>query len=64
MGFYVRPMPKKKTSPSWKVQFISYREGKKEWDIPSDRWPVLGFNKFMTLKEAQARAGHSMLSGI
>lgn len=56
MGFYVRPMPKKKSSPNWKVQFIAYKEGKKEWDIPSDRWATLGFNKFMTVKEAQARA--------
>ncbi len=52
----MRPLPNKKSLPAWKVQFISYKDGKKEWDIPSDRWATLGFNKFMSVKEGQSRA--------
>jgi len=28
MGFYIRPLKGKKSLPNWKVQFISYKEGK------------------------------------
>ena len=48
------------------MQFISFRKEdtggsrakkpKREWDIPKARWPGLGFNSFMTLSEARARA--------
>ena len=66
MGYYVRSLNSKKSSPAWKVQFISHRKEnceeslavkpKKEWDIPKDRWRALGFSKKLTLLEARARA--------
>ena len=66
MGYYVKARPEKKAAPHWKVQFISFRKEdtaaskakkpKREWDINRSRWPALGFNVFMTLDEARARA--------
>ncbi|MBI4404999.1 MAG: site-specific integrase [Deltaproteobacteria bacterium] len=66
MGYYIRHLPSKKTSPQWKVQFVSYRlsdqkgshrpNPKREWDIPYERWQALGFHHLMVLSEARARA--------
>ena len=66
MGYYIKYLPKKKSMPQWKVQFISYTKSdtkksraikpKKEWAIPKNRWPALGFNPFMTLDEAKIRS--------
>ncbi len=66
MGYYVKTLPKKKTEPKWKVQYVSFKKSdikhsvtkypKKEWDIAKDRWLALGFYKYMTLDEAKARA--------
>lgn len=66
MAYYVRHLLRKKSAPQWKVQYVSYkksdqREGisaempKRTWDIPKDRWRVLGFHHWMSLREAQAR---------
>jgi hypothetical protein len=66
MGYYIRSISWKKSAPPWKVQFVSYkstdtegsnvRKSKREWDIPTDRWQVLGFHRFMTISDAKARA--------
>ena len=47
MGYYVRSIPKKKSQPQWKVQFVSYKKKdtlnsraqkpKREWDIKEPR---------------------------
>jgi hypothetical protein len=66
MGYYIKKLPGKKSKPGWKVQFISYKKEdtkkstaskpKREWDIPKARWIALGFNTFLTIEEAKARA--------
>lgn len=66
MGYYVRTLPWKKSKPSWKVQFVSYKKDdfnnaqavkpKKEWDVSPERWRSLGFQSEMHLKDARARA--------
>ena len=68
MGYFVKKLPLRKSLPAWKVQFISYKKEdtqhstvqkpKREWDIKRKRWQALGFNEFMTLYEARARAKH------
>ena len=65
MGYYIRKLPGKQNSPRWKLQFISYRKEhlgsssaakpKKEWDIPRERWAVLGFRPHMTIESARER---------
>ncbi len=66
MGYYVKPLPKRKSTPNWKIQYISWKKAdtkaskaikpKKETDIPRNRWSVLGFHKGLTFEEAKARA--------
>lgn len=67
MGYSVKSVPGKKSAPQWRVQYTSFKKAdwpkntrakvpKKEWNISKDRWHSLGFNKFMTLEEAKARA--------
>ena len=51
MGYYVRALLCKKSIPTWKLQFVSYKTKdvinsnaqklKKEWDVDPDRWPQL-----------------------
>lgn len=66
MGYYVRYLCRKKNAPQWKVQYVSYKKSdlreecsaempKRTWDIPKDRWRVLGFHQGMNLNEAQVR---------
>ena len=66
MGYYIKSLCWKKSSPKWKVQFVSYKNADnkdsnakkptKEWDIDSYRWRSLGFHKLMTLDEARTLA--------
>lgn len=66
MGYHIKSLPLKKSAPQWKVQLISFKKAdtensraqkpKREWDIAKMRWPALGFNAFMSLEEAKARA--------
>ena len=66
MGYYIRKLPWKKSSPQWKVQFLSYKKKdtlksqakkpKKEWDIPKERWRALGFHFLMSFEDAKTRA--------
>ena len=66
MGYYIRGLDGKRSSPDWKVQHVSYkkmhcsesnaRKPKKEWDIPKHQWAELGFNRSMCLEQARARA--------
>jgi hypothetical protein len=67
MGYSIKFIPKKKSAPQWRVQYTYYKKAdwpentkaefpKKEWNISMDRWPSLGFNKFMTYEDAKARA--------
>lgn len=67
MGYFIKRLPFRKSSPHWKVQFVSYKKAdirpecrakkpKREWDIQRQRWQVLGFSTFMTIEEARARA--------
>lgn len=67
MGYYIRSLKNKKTSPKWKVQYISYKKRdqkktskakipKRAWDIPKDRWRYLGFHASMNIEEAKVRA--------
>lgn len=66
MGYHIKFLRYKKSAPQWKVQYISFKKSdtqnskakkpKREWDIPKTRWPALGFNAFMTIQEAKARA--------
>lgn len=66
MGYFVKLLPSKKSEPKWKVQYISFKKQditeskaakpKKTWDISTERWTGLGFYKYMTEKEAKARA--------
>ena len=66
MGYYIRRVDAKRSSPKWKVQFVSYKKRhsfrsnakkpKKEWDIPKHQWFDLGFNVSMNLDQARARA--------
>ena len=55
MGYFIKYLPLRKSSPAWKVQFVSYKKidiksnscaqkPKREWDIPRPRWQSLGFN--------------------
>jgi hypothetical protein len=64
MGYYVKALPSKRSAPSWKVQYISFkkehtlhskaRKPKREWDISKTRWSSLGFNIYMNLLEAKS----------
>ncbi len=67
MGYnYVKALPKKRTEPMWKVQYVSFKKSdtkdsmvkysKKEWDTSKDRWSTLGFHKYMSIDEAKVRA--------
>src|SRR4051794_15512753 len=66
MGYYIKSLPGKKSSPKWKVQFISYKKSdtqnsraqkpKREWDVSKPRWASLGFYPSLTLGEARVRA--------
>lgn len=66
MGYYVKFLRHRKSTPQWKVQFISFKKSdtknstakkpKREWDIPKGRWPALGFSQTMTLEEAKCRS--------
>ncbi len=66
MGYHIKFLPYKKSNPTWKVQFISFKKSdtqnskakkpKREWDIPNDRWLSLGFAEAMNLVEAKSRA--------
>lgn len=66
MGYYVKKLDWKKSTPNWKIQYISYKKKhskesnakkpKKEWDIPRFRWAELGVNPSMNLLEARERA--------
>lgn len=67
MGYFIKRLPFRKSSPKWKVQFVSYKKmdikpecrakkPRREWNIPKARWQALGFNTFMTLEEARSRA--------
>ncbi len=66
MGYHIKFLPLKKSSPQWKVQFISFKKSdtqkskakkpKREWDIPKARWISLGFSMSMTIDEAKSRA--------
>ncbi|OQW50616.1 MAG: hypothetical protein A4S09_02140 [Proteobacteria bacterium SG_bin7] len=66
-GLLNQSLPGKKSVPQWRIQYTSFKKAdwsentkakvpKKEWNIPKDRWHALGFNKFMNLEEAKARA--------
>jgi len=65
VGYYVRFLRVKKSSPRWKLQFVSYRKQdaanatskrpKKECDVGPERWRDLGFRPTMSLEEARAR---------
>ena len=66
MGYSIKSLPKKKSEPKWKVQYVSFKKAdapiskakmpRKTWDIVKKRWLSLGFNEFMTRAEAKARA--------
>lgn len=67
MGYYVRLIHGKKKSPNWKIQFVSTKladrressrakNPKRTWDIPKERWAVLGFHAAMSYEEAKARS--------
>ena len=67
MGYFIKNLPLRKSSPKWKLQFVSYRRAdikpecrakkpKREWDLPKPRWQALGLNTFMTPEEARSRA--------
>lgn len=66
MGYFIRPLPWKKSDPKWKVQFVSYKKNdakesqalkpKKEWDVEKTKWKNLGFHSLMNLEEARVRA--------
>lgn len=66
MGYHIKFLPLKKSQPSWKVQYISFKKSdtqnskakkpKREWDIPKDRWLSLGFSQSMNIVEAKSRA--------
>ena len=72
MGYYIKKLTEKRSSPHWKVQLISYKKihcansmakkPKKEWDIPKFQWGDLGFNQHMTIEQARTRA--SQLNAI
>jgi hypothetical protein len=75
MGYLIKALPRKISAPQWRVQFASYKKAdwpentkakvpKKEWNIPKERWQSLGFNKFMTLEEAKARARQLNAQGL
>jgi len=57
MGYYVRLLPRKKKPPTWKIQFVSYKQPRKRaWDIRKERWRTLGFHTGMKIAEARARS--------
>lgn len=66
MGYYIKFLPHKKSSPQWKVQYLSFKKcdtesskakkPKREWDVSKSRWLSLGFYESMNLPEAKARA--------
>jgi hypothetical protein len=66
VGYYIKFLKTKKSSPNWKVQFVSYKNSdienskakkpKREWDIPKNRWRALGFTDRLTILEARVRA--------
>lgn len=66
MSYYIRALPKKKSEPKWKVQYVSFKKSdykdskakfpKKEWDISTERWIALGFYRYLNLEEAKIRA--------
>lgn len=67
MGYYIRFLKNKKSSPNWKVQYISTRKkdrrpdstakiSKTAWDVSKSRWSQLGFHESMFFEEAQVRA--------
>jgi hypothetical protein len=37
MGYYIRKLNKKKSLPHWKIQFVSYKNHRRTWDIPKER---------------------------
>jgi len=56
VGYRVIPLPKKKKTPHWKVQFEDRTNGtRKAKDIPREQWLELGFLPSMTVDEARAR---------
>lgn len=66
MGYYVKPLPWKKSVPNWKIQFVSYKKKhvssskakkkSKTWDISPERWKSLGFYRMMSLEDARTRS--------
>jgi hypothetical protein len=52
VGYKIKRLPYKKRT--WKVQYQSYVGGYKTTDIPESSWPSLGFNKEMTVEQADA----------
>ena len=62
MGYYIKSLSWKKSSPNWKVQFVSYKKSdikdsnakkpRKEWDVNPDRWrlPSWGEKSFGSIK--------------
>lgn len=56
MGYYIRKLNKKKSLPHWKIQFVSYKNHRRTWDIPKERWRALGFHPGMTAFECEVRA--------
>ena len=65
MGYYIRLLPNKRSSPCWKLQFISQKKEftkgstakapTRTWDIPKERWSELGFRSYMTVDQARLR---------
>ena len=66
MSYYIKSLPDKKSDPKWKIQYVSFKkadapnskakEPRRTWDISKKRWQSLGFNEFLYLEEAKARA--------
>lgn len=65
MGYYIRKVSRKKSGPTWKLQFISCKKEhaknlavkcpKRTWDIPKHRWISLGFSESMNYESARIR---------
>lgn len=62
MGYYIRKLAGKR---NWKLQYVSYRKKDSEgflcklpqraWDIPKERYFLLGFRESMTYQQARSR---------
>src|SRR5258708_2470271 len=65
MGYQIKHLPKKKSKPNWKIQFVSYKKSniknfktqnpRRTWDISQKKWAGLGFRASMTFEQAKER---------